>query len=144
MEDQLPIVTESKTYQTIISEQKQIIDELRNENDYLIQQNNNFQELNNNIDMDLQRTMITQYEEKLQNLENQLKEKDNSLNEFKEQMLKDFTYKENKILDLHNQITDIEDDVARYQKIIGMTKDKKKYNETESKNKALSKELHRV
>lgn len=137
------------SYQTIVNNQKLLIWELRKQNRIISDKNhrlNYINKLSKDEDTKTKEHTVIFYEDKITQLEKIIKEKDKYFQTYEEKMLKDFAYKENKILEQYNIVSELEDEKMRLIQIINISKDKdkKKYLEVENKVKLLSKEMQRV
>lgn len=81
--------------------------------------------------------------EKLKELDLVNIDKDKVFEEYKERTMKDFSYKENQILELHNKISDLEDEKFRLLHF-SKDKDKKKFYAMETQIKQFTNELQKV
>jgi len=138
-----------ESYQTIVNNQKLLIYELRKQNRNLHDKNhrlNYINKLSQDDDLKKKEFTVTFYEDKINQLEKIIKEKDKNFQSYEEKMLRDFAYKENKILDLHNIVGDLEDEKMKLNQIINISKDKdkKKYLEVANQVKTLTKEMQKV
>jgi hypothetical protein len=85
--------------------------------------------------------LIDEYEEKLKTFELNLTSKEREFNDYKNKTLKDFSYKENQILELHNKVAFLEDEKFR---LLHLDKDKKKFYAMELQINQLTNEMQKV
>ncbi len=90
-----------------------------------------------------QSLIIDKNQEKLKELDLMNMDKEKLFEEYKERSLKDFSYKENQILELHNKISDLEDEKFRLLHF-SKDKDKKKFYAMETQIKQFTNELQKV
>jgi len=98
---------------------------------------------NNQETINNQTLIIEKNHEKLKELDLMNMDKEKLFEEYKERSLKDFSYKENQILELHNKISDLEDEKFRLLHF-SKDKDKKKFYAMETQIKQFTNELQKV
>lgn len=144
--------TNADDVNTILQKQRKTITDLAYEykilKDVLSNKNKEFYEkeeiLNKNSENILKNeNQIREYEYTIEQLRNQIKEKDNQLETHKLMSMKEFEYKEKKIVDLINKINDLEDD--NYKLVhFNKDKDKKKFYLMEKQIKEFTIEMQKV
>jgi len=90
-----------------------------------------------------QALLIEQANENLKQVGIQTMDKEMLFKEYKERSLQDFAYKESQILELHNKISDLEDEKFRLLHF-SKDKDKKKFHAMDMQIKQFTNELHKL
>ncbi len=138
-----------ESYQAIINNQKGLIYELRKQNKNLTEKHqklNYINKLTKDEELKKKENAISFYEDKINQLERSIEDKERIFSNYEEKTLKDFLYKEKKILEQHDIIAQLGDEKMKLIHIINENKDKnkKKLYEVESKVKFLTTEMQKV
>ena len=102
-----------------------------------IEEKDSFIKINNEKNQNL----IKEYEQRLKNYELELSIQEKQFTDYRDKTLKDFSFKESQILELHNKISFLENEKFR---LMHLDKDKKKFNAMEVQINQLANEMQKV